>query len=119
LEPILRDNTHQSQTPRIVMVTDSGMLRPTLFAVWTLLQRFTGRAELHFWGDALTDEEWSAVSLVCSGHRDITIHPLRLGQEDLVGAKPVGDYISPGLCCTNRVKDILPLSPDALSLQVP
>jgi lipopolysaccharide biosynthesis glycosyltransferase len=95
LEPILRDNTHQSQTPRIVMVTDSGMLRPTLFAVWTLLQRFTGRAELHFWGDALTDEEWSAVSLVCSGHRDITIHPLRLGQEDLVGAKPVGDYISP------------------------
>jgi hypothetical protein len=23
------------------------------------------------------------------------------------------------LCCTNRVKDILPLSPDALSLQVP
>ena len=24
-----------------------------------------------------------------------------------------------GLCCTNRVKDVLPLSPDALSLQVP
>ena len=23
------------------------------------------------------------------------------------------------LCCTNRVKDVLPLSPDALSLQVP
>ena len=24
-----------------------------------------------------------------------------------------------GLYCTNRVKDVLPLSPDALSLQVP
>jgi hypothetical protein len=26
---------------------------------------------------------------------------------------------SEGLCCTNRVKDVLPLSPDELSLPVP
>jgi lipopolysaccharide biosynthesis glycosyltransferase len=83
-----------SPLPRIVLVTDKNMLGPTLFTAWTLLQRFVGAAELHVWGDGLTDEDWSAVSRVCSVHRDISLHPLRLNREELAGASPVGDYIS-------------------------
>lgn len=94
MSQFLPTDAYPSDIPRIVLVTDKGMLEATLFTAWTLLKRFTGVAELHFWGDALSDQDWDAVSRVCSGHRDITLHPLRLGQEEMAGAKLVGDYIT-------------------------
>lgn len=84
----------RTQTPRIVLVTDQGMLKPSLFTAWTLLRHFTGPAELHVWGAALNEGDWNAVSRVCSNHSDITLHPLQLDRDDLAGATPVGDYIS-------------------------
>lgn len=80
--------------PRIVLVTDRNMLKPSLFTAWTLLQRFVGNAELHIWGDGLTDEDWSAVSRTCSVNSNITLHPLQLSREELAGASPFGGYIS-------------------------
>jgi lipopolysaccharide biosynthesis glycosyltransferase len=90
----MNDDTHHSQPVRIVLVTDKGMLGPTLFTAWTVMQHFTGPAELHFWGDDLTDADWGAVARVCESYRNITLHPLRLEPEDMAGAGAVGDYIS-------------------------
>jgi len=94
LSQFLPTDAYPFDTPRIVLVTDKGMLEPTLFAAWTLLKRFTGAAELHFWGVALSDADWATVSRVCSGHGDISLHPTRLDPEELAGAQPVGSYIS-------------------------
>lgn len=90
----MNDNALYPDLPRIVMVTDKGMLRPTLFTAWTVLQHFAGAAELHFWGDDLTDADWQAVARVCESYRDITLHPLRLEPEDMAGAGSVGNHIS-------------------------
>ena len=88
--------THVDPPPhaRIVFVTDQGMLRPTLFALWTVLQHFKGQADIHVWGDGLTAADWQAVAQVCKGYPDITLHPLDLSPEDMAGAGAVGDYIS-------------------------
>lgn len=94
MAPVTSTNIPKYFPPRIVLVTDKNMLKPSLFTAWTLMQRFVGHAELHIWGDGLSDEDWSAVSLVCSGNSNITLHTLQLNREELAGASPVGDYIS-------------------------
>ncbi|RAZ82409.1 glycosyltransferase family 8 protein [Cereibacter johrii] len=82
------------EPPRIVLITDEGMLKPTLFTAWTMLRRFKGNAELHFWGYSLDDWQWESVAHVASCNPEVALRPLRLQAADLAGATPVGDYIS-------------------------
>ncbi|MGC9449298.1 glycosyltransferase family 8 protein [Cereibacter johrii] len=87
-------DTANPDLPRIVLITDDRMLKPTLFTAWTMLRRFRGNAELHFWGNALDDWHWSMVEQVASCNANVVLRPLRLEGADLAGAKPVGTYIS-------------------------
>lgn len=51
-------------TPQVVLVTDKGFLKPTLFTLWSLLRHLTVPAIVHFWGDNLTERDWVEVRLV-------------------------------------------------------
>lgn len=71
---------------KIVFVTDRGYLRPTLVSMWSLLGHLSRPAEIHFWGDGLTESDWDAIRRVAA------ISPgCRLFQKAL-GAAELGDY---------------------------
>lgn len=55
-----------SHPVKIAFVTDRGYLRPTLVAMWSLLERLSRPGEVHFWGEGLSETEWEAVARVCA-----------------------------------------------------
>ncbi|MBC9246394.1 glycosyltransferase family 8 protein [Paracoccus sp. 11-3] len=79
---------------KIVYVTDSGFLNPTLVSVWSLLETLSGDAELHFWGDNLSDADWKNVRHVAAGNPRVTLIEKEIGQDHLCQAEGPKDYIT-------------------------
>ncbi|TGN68174.1 glycosyltransferase family 8 protein [Paracoccus liaowanqingii] len=88
---------HLPGTPRMVKiayVTDRTFLKPTLLSLWSLLQHLQGAAELHFWGDGLSPEDWADVEAVTAGHAGLTLLCKDIGSGYLEGAHGPTDYIT-------------------------
>lgn len=80
--------------PKFVLVTDSGMLKPTLFTAWGVLRHLSGEGELHFWGDRLSEEAWGMVDQLSRVNPNVEVRKLKLSAADFDGAKGVSDHIS-------------------------
>ena len=63
--------------------------------------------------------EWSAAlkGITAFEYLDV-LYWLHMSRRDLVLQSPKSDGHTIGLCCTNRLKGVLPLSPDGFSLRV-
>ncbi len=83
-----------SRTVKIAYVADRDFLKPTLLSVWSLLQHLQGEAELHFWGNGLTPEDWANVEEVAAGHPGLSLICKDIGGGYLEGAHGPTDYIS-------------------------
>lgn len=79
---------------KIAYVTDRGFLRPTLVSVWSLIRKLSVPAELHFWGNGLTADDWSDVARVVAQNPRVTLHTRDIGTGLLEGASGPMDYIS-------------------------
>ncbi|WP_374833398.1 glycosyltransferase family 8 protein [Paenochrobactrum pullorum] len=85
--PKLNSQSTIGQTPQLVFVTDRGYLKPTLFTLWSALNHFSGPVIVHFWGDQLTENDWSEVKRVAQASPLVTLNCLALTDEDIGGRK--------------------------------
>ena len=81
-------------TLQVALITDSGLFRPTLFTMWSLLRHSSEPLKLHFWGDALSREEWQAVETVARDAPGCALHPREITAEELAGAQSQAAHIS-------------------------
>ena len=81
-------------TRKIVYVTDSGFLKPTLVSIWSLLDTIRGQAELHVWGHGLSARDWDAVRRVAAVNPAVVLHRRDLDDEAMKDAHGPKDYIS-------------------------
>ncbi|MCA0922747.1 glycosyltransferase family 8 protein [Pseudooceanicola nanhaiensis] len=79
---------------QVVLITDGGLLRPTLFTMWSMLRHSSEQLKVHFWGDGLTTEEWKAVETVASGASNCDFHPRAITPDELAGAQSQASHIS-------------------------
>lgn len=84
----------KQHAPQIVLVTDSKMLAPTLFALWGLLRHTTGNGTIYFWGNNLTEKEWKDVRLVAAINSNILVSCRSITSKELQGAKGPTNHIS-------------------------
>ncbi|TMV69915.1 lipopolysaccharide 3-alpha-galactosyltransferase [Thioclava sp. BHET1] len=84
----------QPAQPKIVFVTDRGLLHPTLLVMWSVLAHLSRPGEIHFWGDQLTEADWQSVARVAATRPEMQLIRRDIAPEDLAGAKSPLDYIS-------------------------
>ncbi|MGU3577270.1 glycosyltransferase family 8 protein [Brucellaceae bacterium C25G] len=94
-------------TPQIVLVTDRGYLRPTLFTLWGILRHLSGSAIIHFWGDQLTDEDWHEVNLVSQTNPSISLKCLALSDEDIGGRQQADGRLTAAMLGRLRIAEKL------------
>lgn len=85
------------QTPptrQILLVTDRRILDPTLFTLWSLSRHLKGEAEVHFWGNGLTDADWTRVQTIAAATPAITLTPRSLDAEEMRDARALSEAIS-------------------------
>ncbi|RWR46615.1 lipopolysaccharide 3-alpha-galactosyltransferase [Sinirhodobacter ferrireducens] len=80
--------------PRIVYVTDAGLLKPTLVSLWSLLEHLSTSAEVQVWGDGLSTDEWEAVHRVAKVNPRVTLVTRALSAEMFAGARSPAAHIS-------------------------
>ncbi len=80
--------------PQIVIVSDSGFLKPSLITMWGLLKHISVPGILHFWGDNLTADEWEAVARVARTNPSVELRCLKLTASELLDAKCPTEFIS-------------------------
>ncbi|AUH64646.1 glycosyltransferase family 8 protein [Paracoccus zhejiangensis] len=79
---------------QIVFVTDRGLLRPTLVAIWSLLRHLSCPADLHLWGDGLGDADWQAVHRVAETGGKASLQSRAIDPTELAGAGSPAAHIS-------------------------
>jgi lipopolysaccharide biosynthesis glycosyltransferase len=79
---------------KVVYVTDSGFIRPTLVSIWSLLDTLKSPAELHVWGHGLTIEDWTNIERVAGTSAMVSLVTRNLDDGHLVDAYGPKDYIS-------------------------
>lgn len=75
-----------THTPKICFVTDPNLLGPTLVSLWSLLKHVSRASEIHFWGNGLSESDWTAVGHVMATRPDSALHRLDLSQTEMEGA---------------------------------
>lgn len=83
-----------SNLPQFVLVTDRGLLQPTLFVARGILKHLSGPGVLHFWGDGLSEADWEAVRRIATTNPAVRLECLALKPEDLAGATSPTEHIS-------------------------
>lgn len=84
-----------SKSPRqIVFVTDRGLLRPTLVAIWSLMQHLSRPVDLHLWGDGLGDADWQSVHRVADAGDKVALSARAIDPAELAGAGSPAAHIS-------------------------
>ena len=83
-----------SHPVKIAFVTDRGYLRPTLVAMWSLLEHLSRPAEVYFWGDDLSEADWQAVNRVAAIRPDCRLITKALGAAELGAFSWESTYIT-------------------------
>lgn len=81
--------------PQVAFVTDMGLLRPSLLAMWSLLRHVSVPVQVHFWGARIGDEGWQAVERVAQSDPRCQLVPRELDADVLEGANTPAAHISP------------------------
>lgn len=91
--------------PKIVFVTDAGLLRQTAFTMWGLLRHISVTPEIHFWGSGLNGAAWRALADVAATRpgtalltRDLDAASLQVTRlpTDYLSAATMGRLLIPG-----------------------
>lgn len=80
--------------PRIVYVTDAGLLKPTLISMWSLLEHLSTAAEVQLWGDGLSTDDWEAARRVAKVNPRVTLVTRALSAEMFAGVTIATAHIS-------------------------
>lgn len=78
---------------QIVYVSDHRFLKPTALSIWSLLTNLKGQADLHVWGDNLSDADWQGIRRIAAINTNVTLHELDISTGFLEGAHGPVDYI--------------------------